>query len=266
VSTSSGDPFRGVVSEITLPHAPLAKVLAQLRYPRPLDFNEITSIEPASRALASRYPVGRQAKATAVIITSSGLSQEQTAETNWIFEDIDANWKVTIADRFVALETIRYSSRDDFTARFTEIVHIISESLRPPVFDRLGIRYINRLEGEDVAKDLPRLVQPVALAGLAVPHEGIQIEHSLCDSIFVDGNAHLQVRWGWLPAGAAIDLTVSAPAVPYWLLDIDSFTGKGGPFDLSVLDNTVSDLAERAHRFFRWLVTEDFLLRFGGEI
>lgn len=254
------------MSEITLPRAPLAKVVAQLRYPRPLDFDEAMSIEPAGHALAARYPVGRQAKATAVVITPSGLSQQQTSGTNWIFEDINENWKVTIADKFVALETTKYSSRDDFTARFTEIVHIISESLRPPVFDRLGIRYINRLEGEEIVKDLPRLVQPVALAGLAVPHEGIRVQHSLCDSIFIDGNAHLQVRWGWLPAGTAIDLTVSAPPVPYWLLDIDSSTGKGGPFDLPVLDSTINDLAVRAHRFFRWLVTDDFLRRFGGEV
>ena len=252
--------------EIALPEAPLVKVLAQLRYPRPLDFNEITSIESASRSLASRYPVGREVKATAVVITPSGLSQEPTSEKNWIFEDVNANWKVTIASQFVALETSRYSSRDDFVARFAEIVHIISESLRPPVYDRLGIRYINRLEGADTVQDLPRLVRPVALAGLTVPHEDVQIQHSICDTVFIDGNAHLQVRWGWLPAGATIDPTVSAPADPYWLLDIDSFTGRGGPFELPALDSAISDLAERAHRFFRWVVTEDFLRRFGGKV
>jgi len=266
MSASTEDPFRSDAPEIALPEAPLAKVLAQLRYPRPLDFNEVTSITPAGRSLASHYPVGRETKATAVVITPAGLSQEPTSETNWIFEDVNANWKVTLASQFVTLETTNYSSRDDFTARFTEIVHIISESLRPPVYDRLGIRYINRLEGEDTVQDLPRLVRPVALAGLAVPHEDVQIQHSLCDTIFIDGNAHLQVRWGWLPAGATIDPTIIAPTVPYWLLDIDSYTGKGGPFELPMLDHTINDLSKRAHSFFRWVVTEDFLRRFGGKI
>jgi uncharacterized protein (TIGR04255 family) len=266
MNADATNPFRGAVPEIVLPEAPLAKVLAQLRYPRPLDFNEATSLGPVRKSLASRYPVGREAKATAIVITESGVSQQPTPETNWIFEDVSANWKITLASRFVTLETTAYTTRNDFASRFIEIVHVISETLRPPVYDRLGIRYINHLEGEDVVHDLPRLVKPIALAGLAVPHDGIQIEHSLCDTIFIDGNAHLQARWGWLPAGASIDPTVSSPNVPYWILDLDSFTGKGGPFELPVLDKNVADLAERAHRFFRWIVTEEFLRRFGGDV
>src|SRR5262249_6556650 len=160
--------------------------------------------------------------ATSVVITPSGLTQQPTPDTNWTFEDIQASWKVTLAEQFVALETVAYSSRDDFSTRFSEIVHVIAEALRPPVYDRLGVRYINRLEGSDILDELHRLVRPTALAGLVVPHEDVQIQHSLCDTIFVDGEAHLQVRWGWLPAGTAIDLTVAPPTVPYWLLDLDS--------------------------------------------
>jgi uncharacterized protein (TIGR04255 family) len=200
-----------------------------------------------------------------VVIAPGSITQQQTGETNWIFEDVQANWKVTLADQFIAIETANYTSRDDFTARFSEIMHVLAETLHPPVYDRLGIRYINRLEGADVMGELDGLVRPVALAGLAVPHSDVQIQHSLCDTIFIEGNAHLQVRWGWLPAAATIDPTIAPPTVPYWLLDIDSFTGKGGPFDTSVLDDSIRDLAERAHRFFRWVVTDEFLRRFGGK-
>jgi uncharacterized protein (TIGR04255 family) len=265
VNAAVENPFRGLVPEVALPRAPLAKVLAQLRYPKPLDFSGPKSVEPIRKSLASHYPVGRETKAMQVVITNTGVSQQPTGETNWIFEDIQAQWKVTLSEQFVAIETAAYTTRDDFTTRFSEIVHAVAETLHPPVYDRLGIRYINRLEGADVVDDLHRLVKPIALAGLAVPHDDVQIQHSLSDTIFIDGNAHLQVRWGWLPAGATIDPTIEAPRVPYWLLDIDSFTGKGGPFEVSVLDREVRDLAERAHRFFRWVVTDEFLKRFGGQ-
>jgi uncharacterized protein (TIGR04255 family) len=248
-----------------LPAAPLAKVLAQVRYPRPLDFNGAQSVDPIRKYLAAHYPVGRESKATQVIITPAGVSQQQTAETNWIFQDIQANWTVTIAEQFASIETNAYTSREDFTSRIIEVLQALAETIRPPVYDRLGVRYINRLEGVDILNDIDHLVRPAALAGLAVPHDNVQVQHTLCDSIFVDGNATIQVRWGWLPAGAGIDPTVQPPTVPYWLLDIDSYTGHGGPFDVSALAETTQDLAERAHRFFRWVVTDEFLKRFGGK-
>ncbi len=201
-----------------------------------------------------------------MLITLSGVSQQQTPDTNWIFEDIRSNWKVTLADQAVSIETTAYTSRSDFCERLSEIIHVVAETLHPPVYDRLGIRYINRLEGVKVLDDLESLVQPAALAGLAVPHDRVQLQHSLCDTLFVDGNTQLQVRWGWLPAGTGIDPTVPPPQVPYWLLDIDSFTGKGGPLEVTVLDDQARDLAERAHRFFRWTVTDEFLKRFGGQL
>lgn len=259
------NPFEGEVAEVSLPDAPLAKVLAQLRYPRPLDFEE-ASVELVRKALGSRYPVNREAKAMAILLTPDGVSQQQSPDTNWVFEDVRGNWKITLADKAIALETTAYTSRTDFCERLSEIIHVVGETLRPPVFDRLGIRYINRLEGAEIVDDLESLVQPVALAGLIVPHDGVQLVHSLCDSLFIDGTTHLQVRWGWLPAGTGIDQTVPAPSVPYWLLDIDSFTGNGGPFEAGVLDGYARNLAERAHRFFRWAVTDKFLKRFGGKL
>ena len=265
MSLTASDPFRGPVTEVALPSAPLAKVLAQLRYPRPLDFDDSKSVEPVRRALAGRYPVGRETKANSIIIGPAGVSQQATSETNWILEDLDSSWRVTIADKFITIETNSYTSRDDFTSRLGEIIDILAETIKPPIYDRLGIRYINRLEGHDILQELPQLVQPVALAGLAVPHEGIEVQHSLCDNIFIDGNAHLQARWGWLPQGAMIDPTIPPPAVPYWTLDLDSFTGKGGPFEVIQLKESMQDLAERAHRFFRWIVTDEFLKRFGGQ-
>jgi uncharacterized protein (TIGR04255 family) len=165
----------------------------------------------------------------------------------------------------MSLEADNYTSRNDFCDRFGEAIAALAEAMHPPVYDRLGVRYVNRLEGEEILADLHKLVQPVALAGLVVPHSGVTVQHSLCDTIFVDGNQQIQVRWGLLPAGVGIDPTVTAPNVPYWLLDIDSFTGRGGPFKVDSLQQITRDLAVRAHRLFRWVVTDDFIRRFGGQ-
>jgi uncharacterized protein (TIGR04255 family) len=264
VANAKVDPFAGDVPEIFLPSAPLARVVAQLRYPRPLDFEGDGSVEPLRRVLAPRYPVGRRVQATAVVLTPSGVTQQPSAEVNWTFEDIAGEWKLTISNQFISIESTRYISRNDFCDRFSEAVRAFANVMHPPVYDRLGVRYVNMLKGEGILADLNRLVNPVALAGLVVPHANVQVQHSLCDSIFVDKDIQLQARWGWLPAGVSVDPTVAPPDLPYWLLDIDSYTGRGGAFDVDLLDGLTRDLALRAHRLFRWVVTDDFLTHFGG--
>lgn len=264
MSDASPSPFEGVISEIPLADAPLLKVLAQVRYPRPLDFQDELSVKPVRQALAERYPVNREAKATALLLTPDGVSQQPTAEVNWIFEDVETSWKVTLSDKSVSIETTAYKSREEFCRRLSEVVHAVSDALNPPVYDRLGVRYINYIDDEHAIAELDKLVRPVVLAGLLIPHAGVELRHSLCDTLFVDGNTQLQVRWGWLPPGTGIDPTVQPPAKPYWLFDMDSFTGKGGPFKPEALDALALDLAERAHRFFRWAITDEFIKRFGG--
>jgi uncharacterized protein (TIGR04255 family) len=256
--------FADDVPEIRLPDAPLVKVLAQVRYPRPLDFSDENTFEQIGRALLSRYPVGRKVQAAAILITPDGIKEQPSPEINWTYQSVSGDWQVTASGQFMSLETTSYTSRTEFCDRLREAIEAITAVIHPPVYDRLGVRYINRLEGEDILSDLHDLVRPVAQAGLVVPHHGLQVQHSLCDTVFIDGNSHLQARWGWLPAGTGIDFTVPPPSVPYWLLDIDSFTGSGGPFEVDTLDKLARDLSSRAYRFFRWTITDRFIERFGG--
>jgi uncharacterized protein (TIGR04255 family) len=258
-------PFAGDVAEIPLPAAPLAKVIAQIRYPRPLDFEGEESVDPIRRLLAGHYPVSRKVQGTAVVITPEGVAQQPSQDVNWTFQDVSEEWKITVSPQSISLEADKYTSRDDFCDRFNEAVSALAEVMHPPVYDRLGVRYVNILAGQDILAELPNFVEPVAQAGLVVPRGDVQVQHSLCDSLFIDGNAQLQVRWGWLPPGVGIDPTVTPPKVPYWLLDIDSFTGRGGPFEVGTLHELTRDLAMRAYRLFRWIVTDDFIAHFGGK-
>lgn len=265
MDVASVNPFADDVSEIQLPDAPLVKVLAQVRYPRPLDFSGEDTFERIGRALVSRYPVGRKVQAASLLITPDGIKEQPGPEINWTYQNVSGDWQVTASGQFISLETSSYTSRAEFCDRLREAIEAITTVIHPPVYDRLGVRYINRLEGEDVLVDLHNLVRPVAQAGLVIPHDGLQVQHSLCDTVFVDGNSHVQARWGWLPAGAGIDLAVPPPSVPYWLLDIDSFTGSGGPFEVDTLDNLARDLSSRAYGLFRWIITDEFIDRFGGK-
>jgi uncharacterized protein (TIGR04255 family) len=265
VDAATVNPFADDVPEIQLSDAPLVKVVAQVRYPRPLDFSSENTFERIGRTLVSQYPVGRKVQASSLLITPDGIQEQPSTDINWTYQSVSGDWQVTASGQFISLETRSYTSRAEFCDRLRQAIEAITTVIHPPVYDRLGVRYINRLEGEDVLADLHKLVRPVAQAGLVVPHEGIRVQHSLCDTVFVDGNSHVQARWGWLPAGAGIDPTVPPPSAAHWLLDIDSFTGRGGPFDIDVLDRLARDLSGRAYSLFRWIITDEFIDRFGGK-
>jgi uncharacterized protein (TIGR04255 family) len=187
VDAATVNPFADDVPEIQLSDAPLVKVVAQVRYPRPLDFRDENTFERIGKTLVSQYPVGRKVQASSLLITPDGFQEQQSKEVNWTYQSVAGDWQVTASAQFISLETSNYTSRTEFCDRLRRAVEAITTVIHPPVYDRLGVRYINRLEGEDVLADLQTLVHPVAQAGLVIPHEGIQVQHSLCDTVFVDG-------------------------------------------------------------------------------
>jgi len=131
-------PFVGDVAEVPLPAAPLVKVLAQVRYPRPAGFSAAESIEPAQRALAGRYPINREGQSRNLVITPEGVTEQPGGGSVWTLQDLTAAWQVTLAEQFVAIETSSYESRTDFCNRLEELLSVVAKTLRPPIYDRLG--------------------------------------------------------------------------------------------------------------------------------
>ncbi|MFF1606169.1 TIGR04255 family protein [Amycolatopsis sp. NPDC058278] len=263
---SRGDmmhPFAGPVDEAPLSRAPLVKVVCQVRFPKPLSFGPAT-VEAARNLLAPKYPVAREQTGTVLVLGPDGVSQQQDAEKTWTMSDVHNNWRIVLAQNFVSIETSLYNSRSDFMERVGDLLEATQKSYAPPVYDRLGVRYVNRIEEVEDLDRLELMVKPVALAGLGVPHEDVKVRHSLCDTLFVDGSANIQARWGWLPAGAVIDADLSAPTVEHWMLDIDVFSSGGTQFDSGELTSQAREFAEKSYRLFRWLVTDEFIENFGG--
>jgi len=258
-------PFTGPVDETPLSRAPLATVLCQVRFPKPLSFGPST-VDAARVLLAAQYPVAREQTGTVIVVSQEGVSQQSDTNKIWTMSDVEGCWKIVLAENFVSIEATSYHSREDFIQRIIGLLEATQKSYAPPVFDRLGMRYVNRIQERDDLDRLDKMVRPVALAGLQVPHENVQVQHSVCDSLFIDGNASIQARWGWLPAGAILDPSLTVPTVEHWMLDIDVFSRAGGPFDSSSLSLLAREFAEKSYRLFRWLITDEFISNFGGDL
>lgn len=258
------------VDEVPLPNAPLVSVIAQVRFPEIISVSKPEFVAGFQEAIRRRYPVARPERQMQAVITPQGVSAAGEPATVWRFHDRQDAWHVSLASGFVALDSRAYESRQDFIERLEEVLVAVSEHIAPAVYDRLGLRYVDRVELSEPTGRLalaPLVRSEIAGVTTAELGEDATIEHSLCDSVFRLQDATLHARWGLLPPGAAIDpLGVGAVESASWILDLDMFRLGPGDFDVRELVAMTSDFSHQIYRFFRWAVDSEFLRRFGGAV
>jgi uncharacterized protein (TIGR04255 family) len=131
--------------------------------------------------------------------------------------------------------------------------------------DRLGVRYIDRIQGDDV-KSLAKLVHPDAL-GVMASSLGTHVKQlALTEALLSTEWGNIHARWARLPPQSTFDPAAIAPIEEdSWVLDLDAYTENGLPFDASRIVDRAQLFAERIYALFRWSVNDDFLRHFGGE-
>lgn len=257
------------VEETPLDHAPLAKVLMQVQFSRAPQL-VTDAAESLIAELLGRYPVRRR-QVTAfpsLVVNGQPVDMAGAAQpsTVLLFSDAAATWQVSVTDTSASLETSDYSSRDDFCGRAEEVLAAVAAVALPPVVDRVGVRYIDRLVGDQLPR-VPELVIPQlqVLCGSVDP--ALPLHHSITDSLIEIGpTERLQVRSGLLPAGAAFDPALPVVPEPAWLLDMDVYTIQAGfAFDPTALGAQLRRFAETAYAFFRFATTRAFEHEHRGE-
>lgn len=250
-------------AEIPLKDAPLVRVIAQLRFPEILSVEQRDFVAPFQEAIRVKFPVLRQEQTQGIVLGSTGVASVKP-QIAWRFSDTDGNWRVSLTPEFLALETTKYVSRSDFFGRLKVVAEALAEHIEPGQLDRLGVRYIDRITG-DAVDDIAALVRP-EVRGITGTIAAAHATHAIAESMFELPDARVLARWGCLPPGATVDPAAIEPAKEKsWILDLDMFSTAPTPF---VVDRVVAQAqryAERIYTLFRWAVTEEFLVRYGGK-
>ena len=223
--------------EVPLPRAPLARVIAQARFPPILAIRDPDKVAVLQEALREIYPNLSQDQVHSIELTG-GQTPNVRQGLIWRLSDgeKDARWRVSLGVDFVALETSSYDSRDDFLDRLRAVVSAVEHALKPASANRIGLRYIDRLVDEAV-DHIGELVLPEVLGIIRPPGNphpilGESVIHLMTEAQFLaqDG-ARVQGRWGQMPANATYDPDALEPvSKPSWVLDLDMFTTDSQPF------------------------------------
>ncbi len=257
------------LEEVHLESAPLVAVIAQVRFPTIASIATQSFIGAFQEELRSSYPVMRQEREVRLAFTPEGAVQAPESNVVWRFVDADENWKVSLATSFLSLDVGEYTSRKEFVSRFRVALQALENHIRPQVLDRLGVRYVDRLELTEELPALDELVRSEVL-GVAVQDLGgsSHVSRAISDSEIQASNGVMRARWGVLPANTALDAFHGEPPVrPSWLLDLDMYTAAGSrPFVVEEVAGLTESFAEQIYRVFRWTVSDELLRHFGGNL
>lgn len=254
------------VDEVPLTNAPLVSVLAQVMFGSLLSIKNEEGVSRFQETIREKYPVLKTEKnktSTIDIVANSVVSTSE--QTIWRFSDTDDVWRVSLSSEFVALETKKYSSREEFTNRLSEVLAAVTKQFNPGIMTRIGVRYVDRLEGDALNK-ISSLVNPTLVGLLNSELNGI-VDVSISEALFKFDSKNIFARWGLLPPGATIDPNILKPIKDRsWILDIDASTSDSKTWNEDFLLQEIGSLTDLSYKFFRWSVNKEFLRHFGGKV
>ncbi|MCY4239679.1 MAG: TIGR04255 family protein [Rhodospirillaceae bacterium] len=260
----------GIPTEVPLPEAPLVRVIAQVRFPPILSIRKEDSVADFQEELRASYPHLQRNEVRNIDIRP-GQDPSVSEAVIWRLADRQepATWRVSLGVDFVALEAWKYSSRQDFLNRLRRVLASVEACFQPAEALRVGLRYIDRLEGEAMDR-IGDLIQGNFL-GILQPGIG-QFEplreatvHSMTQVQLQAAEGMIQGRWGNMPPNATYDPeTLQPTGKPSWVLDLDMFSPQASPFRSEELAAMTGTFAERIYSVFRMMVTDQFLKFYGG--
>lgn len=247
---------------IPLEPPPLSMVLAQIRFAPVVAVVRDDFFASFQQAVMDEYPLTN--KVEEMVLMPGADAAPRTTEL-WRMGDHSDQWRLTLAPSFVALETSAYPGKNPFFVRLRRALDAVAEHIRPPRVERLGVRYVCRMDDASDLARLSDLIRPEVLGVAAFVEDGRAPELSITQSSFALDGVHLSARWGVLPPNAVTDPTLRPIGQRSWLLDIDVFDERKRSFDPKRLSADALAHSRLQYRFFRWAVEPAFLLRFGAD-
>ena len=257
-------PFSGPPpDEVALANPPLVRVIGQIAFPTLAKISQASVLAPFQERIRSVYPLLTQEEIQHIEMQPTAVPRVRS-DIIWRFGSADGKWRVSLSSSFLALETTAYTSRTEFVGRMIALATALQATMDPQFYLRLGLRYINRMEGEALAR-ITTLIKPEVLGVLQTPFKDAA-QHLITESILRTEEGQLLARWGSLPANATVDPQAVEPiAAPSWIFDLDiSATGQW-PFEAAAISDRLLGFAKRNYAVFRFVVQNEFLTYYGGK-
>lgn len=248
-------PFTGDEErKVHIPNAPLALVLAQIRWPEHGRFaRDFKSLALDFGDKLSDFPLYNEITESGIQITPEGVTPIP-GETAYQWRTIDDVWTINLTKNFVSIYCIQHKNYGFAELqRYTNLVaELLESSLNVRSIDRVGLRYVNRVSDPSVLQELGSIFSSEVLgyAQLTVL-PGVTPVSNISQGAYQVEDVLLQARSGMLAPGQTIDPAIPSVNHPSWVLDIDASIEKRRVFYPNDLESALGKLADTAYDFFK---------------
>lgn len=142
-----------------LSHSPLDVVVCQLQYDHNLAVADARTARALHDALGGRrgpYPRVEQIQTQTVSIGVGPGGATPAVNTNpvggWRFSNEERTWVIAVVPEHVSVETATYTTWEEFHDALATVLAAVAEHVDPSFEQRLGVRYIDRLEGAEIER------------------------------------------------------------------------------------------------------------------
>lgn len=265
----------------SLGRAPLVQALAQVRYPLVASLETMAGIAPLQESLRDHFPYMQQEQVQEFSLTTgpAGPAAATASSVTWKMSDDFGRMLVIGSGTSTLSVNDQYTNVDDFLSSFRQLVVGLSEVVRVPRCDRIGIRFLSFAESlPGDARSWNRWFRDdiTGWPGSEAVGEGClsstmtqtQLTHPPTGDLSgPPADIQATVRHGAVPEGTTV------PGIPPFeittdgfLVDLDLYVVGAQTFDVDRLTSQFEILHGQIDRFFYWILTESGRAHFGMEI
>jgi uncharacterized protein (TIGR04255 family) len=246
----------------TLPHRPLDLVVAEVR------FEYTPSVGDGMNAVAFHGAIGglkgdfsqRQLVRSGVQVAMGQAPQLPVSlglgANGWNFHSPDNAWLISLTSEHLTLQTSRYGSWEDpFRPRLALAVSALVKEFHPAIEQRIGLRYVNRIRGKQVATAYgwSKYISSSFLGPAANSDLGPSVQESQNMVAFgLDGGKTAMVRYGTLR-------DLESPEFLDYVFDCDIYRADNRDFDLEAISSAFDDFNHTALQLFQAAATPELL-------
>jgi uncharacterized protein (TIGR04255 family) len=229
---------------------PLQEVVCQLNFPPIL---KIETEAPAAfqERIRNAFPLYQRTVNSTQVNIPAGLPPQllqllaSAGTATHEFLSSDGVWKLTLTRDFLSLTTSKYHDWEDFIRRLTEPLAAFDATYQPAFFQRVGLRYLDRIDRDKLGLknvEWSELLAPCVLGELGDRRVSPHVVHLVRELI-----VRLTEEFGNVRIVHGIDDENGT-----YVIDSDFFSEKQTP--IQGARDVLNGFNQRAGRLFRWCI------------
>lgn len=250
------DPDRSV----KLKNPPLALVLAQVRWPEHVRFQR--NFEPIALDFGEKldgFPLFTEAKETTFQISPEGVTQTE-GDSVYQWRSTDDIWGIHLSKHFVTLFCTRHEDYafEHFRKRFQVLVELIEHALKVQTYERIGMRYVNRITNAQLIEQLDQVFNPAVLGYYQLNdfEDNTKFVSGFSQAAYRAEDVDLAVRSGFLAPGDVPDPSIGPVPRRSWVLDIDASIEQRTSYNQKQMTDILDKLSDTAFDFFKLVMID----------